>query len=166
MAILGGIGLVTGAVQGVSSLFGSSDPTKDAERVAAVDRVFQDALMEGKGSRPYIQLACWAGAATGSPDYQQALAYGQVQPGQACRIGSDYALGYAKTKYAELQSRLAAGPAIAASGIALTSAANQVAPGSVQTVIAGAIGGAVGGIPNLVLIGAVAVGAWLLLRKR
>jgi hypothetical protein len=160
MALLGALGLVSGAVGSLG--LASSDPVKDQERIAAINRVATDALTQGKDSRPYIQLACWAGASRTSAEYQLALAFGQVQSGQDCRIGSDYALGYAKTKFAEVQARLVGGPVLAAAGIAATGYANQVAPGSVQKVLSGAVGG----IPTIVIVGAVAVVAWMVFRRK
>jgi hypothetical protein len=105
--------LVYGAIStGVSIInsagLGSVDPAKEAERITIIDTLKNDAIRAGtKTSRPYVQLACWAGAGQGTANYNLALQYGFVLPGQECRVGSDSALAYAKAAKLTVDAALA-----------------------------------------------------------
>ena len=106
--ILGGISTITTLTNSLG--LGSVDPQKEAERIATIDTLKRDAIQAGtKDSRPYIRLACWAGASPTSREYALAVQYGMVQPGEACRVGSDSALAYAKLAKASVDAALAVG---------------------------------------------------------
>lgn len=106
--ILGGISTITSLTNSLG--LGSVDPQKEAERIATIDTLKRDAIQAGtKDSRAYIRLACLAGASPTSREYGLAVQYGMVEPGQACRIGSDSALAYAKLAKASVDAALAVG---------------------------------------------------------
>jgi hypothetical protein len=130
MSAVAVVGAVSTGISLANSLgLGSVDPVKEAERIATIDTLKRDAIRLGtKTSRPYIQLACWAGATMGGTDYNQALAYSMVQQGQECRVGSDSALAYAKIAKASVDAALLvggiAGPV--ATDIAIDHIQNQI----------------------------------------
>lgn len=159
MAVLG---VLTGIATGIGGFLGGSDPAKDRERFATIDRLKQEALADGLGSRSYVQLQCFAGI-----DSPEAIAFGFRQPdGPACRIGSDSALAYAKIAYGEVTARLKVGSALGTAGVGAIGVANELAPGSGTSALTGALADTVGGVPKIVLVVAIVAGAWLLLRKR
>lgn len=128
MALIGVIGAVGAAANAGASIFGSSDPAKDAERFARIDAAFQGAISDDQSS-----IECL--------DDMANKRYGGVR----CAVGSTTAVNYARQKWAEYQQLAASGK--------LTS------------------GGPLGGItgkatPQFLAIAALAVVAFLMLRKR
>lgn len=86
---------ITGAVSiasKASSLLGSSDPQKDAERRARIDQTFSMAV---------------AGS-TQAADCLDDMA-NRTFGGTRCAVGSDWAVNYAKTRWSEFKSLQAAG---------------------------------------------------------
>lgn len=150
-SLLGGLPVVGG-------IFQSEDPVKNAERKRIIDALAAEALRSGKTSEAYIHLACWAGASTGSADYNNALALGFVLPGQPCRVGSDSMLVYAKARKLEVDARLAGGRLLTGTGVTLIGAGDELAPGTISRTIREAI-------PTPVLLAAGAVVLFLLLRR-
>lgn len=156
------LGFASTVIGVAGGLIGSgSDPKTDAKRLEIIASLKQEAVSFGIGSRPYVQLQCWAGI-----DSPEAVTYGFRQPsGPACRVGSDTALAAAKLAFAEVQARLKVGPALASLGVTALGAANAVQPGAGTSALGQKLTESVGGVPTLVLVAGLGVVLWLVLRK-
>lgn len=106
--IAGVVGGISTGISVVNKLgLGPVDPQREAERLRTIDTLEADAIQtRSKTSRPYVRLACLAGASPGSDAYQRAVQYGIHQQGQPCRTGSDSALAYAKIALAKVDAAI------------------------------------------------------------
>ena len=144
----------------LGGLSGSYDPVKHAERMAAINKAF-DAAMLGD-SKSAVQLACMAGE-----NSAEALAYGFANSDGVCRIGDDEALEYAKSKLAEYRLRQTVGDALGTAGVMALGGAHTAYPGAGTAALAkasvtGFLSGKTWGLPTpLVVLGAGVAGWWL-----
>lgn len=133
--------IVTGINQ-VASLLGlnSSDPVKDQERINRINLAF-DLAMSGS-----TQVRSDLGGMTGA-------AYLQYIAADATHAGSQIAYRYAQAKWAEYRARHAAG--VVGGGLISVSDVPATVVGTIQRAVT-----------NPLVLGGVAVGAYLLLKKR
>lgn len=126
-----GFPIVGAASAALGLLSGGPDPKKQAARFAAIAAAKAAALAGDAKSE--VQLACMAGE--NSPE---AIAYGFANVGETCGLATEDTRAAARVALAEVRARKAGGKVLAQIGVIGLGAAEQVAPGSGVTAIAGA----------------------------
>lgn len=132
----------------VGSLLSGSDPKKDQERKDRIDGDFAGAMA---GDRQALaRLMCKAGLVT-----QDAIDFGLADPTTGCSLagGSKVGRAYANQKYLEYKARVLAGT------VGVTLIGQSPIPGQIQSTVTNALS-------SPLLLGGLAVGAYLLLRRR